>query len=316
MIESFGSFYSNFEPQFPCFSFFAFSLDLLERVCYTINMIYYNTPFLKNIFNKLSNLLNASITLYNQDFRSTENYSERIVPLCACIKNNRMRSLCMLSDSNVLNSLKDNESTCFTYNCHFGFKEIIMKLVHKDVILAYVIIGPFRDETRDGEVAERLEALCKNENVEREQIFRQYEEMPLFTEEKYESIKTLCISLFNYAIVQNMITMRENVFSAEIEPYIQRNLHLDLSVEHLCKQFFLSRKQLNTIFLKNVNESPKKYVNRQRVLKALNMLILTDKSSDQIAEAVGINDYNYFIKVFKSFDGHTPSFYRKKKKNR
>lgn len=278
-------------------------------------MIYYNTPFLNNLFNKLSNLLNASITLYNQDFHSTENYSERILPLCACIKNNRMRSLCMLSDSNVLNSLKDNEGTCFTYNCHFGFKEIAMKLVHKNVILAYIIIGPFRDEMQDSEVSKRLEVLCKNENVEREQIFKQYEEMPLFTEEKYEAIKTLCMSLFNYAIVQNMITMRENMFSAEIEPYIQNNLHLDLSVEHLCKQFFLSRKQLNTIFLKNVNESPKKYVNHQRILKARDMLISTDKSSDQIAETVGINDYNYFIKVFKAFDGHTPSFYRKKGKN-
>ena len=279
-------------------------------------MIYYDTPFLNNLFNKLSELLNASITLYDQDFHSTENYSEEIRPLCACIKSNHMRSLCILSDSNVLNSLRDNESTCFTYNCHFGFKEIAMKLVHKDVILAYILIGPFRDETQDSKVAEQLEMLCKNENVEREQIFKQYEEMPLFTEKKYESIKTLCMSLFNYAIAQNMITMRENMFSAEIEPYIQNNLHLDLSVEHLCKQFFLSRKQLNTLFLKNVNESPKKYVNRQRILKARDMLISTDKSSDQIAEAVGINDYNYFIKVFKAFDGHTPSFYRKKRKNR
>ena len=279
-------------------------------------MIYYDTPFLNNLFNKLSELLNASITLYDQDFHSTKNHSEEIRPLCACIKSNHMRSLCILSDSNVLNSLRDNEATWFTYNCHFGFKEIAMKLVHKDVILAYILIGPFRDETQDSKVAEQLEMLCKNENVEREQIFKQYEEMPLFTEKKYESIKTLCMSLFNYAIVQNMITMRENMFSAEIEPYIQNNLHLDLSVEHLCKQFFLSRKQLNSIFLKNVNESPKKYVNRQRILKARDMLISTDKSSDQIAEAVGINDYNYFIKVFKAFDGHTPSFYRKKRKNR
>lgn len=278
-------------------------------------MIYYNTQLLTDLFNKLSNLLNASVTLYDQDFHSTDNYSEKILPLCACIKNNRMRPLCMLSDNNVLNSLKDNECTCFTYNCHFGFKEIAMKLVHKNAILAYIIIGPFRDETQDSEVLGRLEKLCKNENADRE-VFKHYEELPLYTQEKYESIKTLCMSLFDYAVIQNMITMRENVFSAEIEPYIQNNLHLDLSVEHLCKQFYLSRKQLNTLFLKNVNESPKKYVNHQRILKARDMLITTDKSSDQIAEAVGINDYNYFIKVFKAFDSHTPSFYRKKEKSR
>lgn len=43
----------------------------------------------------------------------------------------------------------------------------------------------------------------------------------------------------------------------------------------------------------------------------MNLLRETDLSIEEVAESVGIYDANYFIRMFKSNVGHTPSRFRK-----
>ena len=52
----------------------------------------------------------------------------------------------------------------------------------------------------------------------------------------------------------------------------------------------------------------------QRIAVARVLLITTDLSVSAVAERVGISDYNYFTKVFKSIQGSTPSRYRQNRK--
>ena len=52
----------------------------------------------------------------------------------------------------------------------------------------------------------------------------------------------------------------------------------------------------------------------KRIAVARVLLITTDLSVSAVAERVGISDYNYFTKVFKSIQGSTPSRYRQNRK--
>ena len=56
---------------------------------------------------------------------------------------------------------------------------------------------------------------------------------------------------------------------------------------------------------------PKKYLTAVRIEKAKFLLLETDSPVKDIANQVGIFDYNYFTKVFKAYMGTTPSHYRK-----
>lgn len=49
------------------------------------------------------------------------------------------------------------------------------------------------------------------------------------------------------------------------------------------------------------------YLNRLRVTKAKSLLLAHDLSMKEIVERTGFRNYNYFFKVFKEFEGMTPS---------
>ena len=51
------------------------------------------------------------------------------------------------------------------------------------------------------------------------------------------------------------------------------------------------------------------FMNKENEAKRL--IVTTEMPIQNIAEAVGIPDYSYFIKVFKSATGNTPTHYRK-----
>lgn len=52
------------------------------------------------------------------------------------------------------------------------------------------------------------------------------------------------------------------------------------------------------------------YVTNLRIEKATTLLQTTDMSLTEISEAVGFNDYFYFIKKFKKETGITPGAFR------
>ena len=51
---------------------------------------------------------------------------------------------------------------------------------------------------------------------------------------------------------------------------------------------------------------------RRRIEEAKALLIQSDLPIAAVAEAVGISDYNYFSRVFRSLTGTTPRNYREK----
>lgn len=53
-------------------------------------------------------------------------------------------------------------------------------------------------------------------------------------------------------------------------------------------------------------------INFERTQKAVHLLVNTDMPLTSVAESVGINDYTYFIKIFKRYTSHSPKYFRNK----
>lgn len=276
-------------------------------------MIRYNTQLFQQLLMHITTLTDASACFYTEDFQPTEVKNGISNPLCLMIKEHEKVS-CLNTDTSAFQMAMASDEPILHYFCHFGLKEIVMRLAVNNVIYGYFLIGPFRDPQNKTQDLKKIEAFCEKYGKNKEKMLQAYNRVAKFSEKKFESIKILATALFEYAKQQNIVTLHDGDFETKIKPFIKDNLQGDLSTYALCDAFYLSPKQLYNTFVKATGVSPKKYVTEQRVITAKNLLITTDMPLPQIAEKVGVVDYNYFIKVFKSYDGHTPLYYRKAKK--
>lgn len=74
----------------------------------------------------------------------------------------------------------------------------------------------------------------------------------------------------------------------------------------------LSISRFSHLFKSQVGSTPLDYLMSLRITRASEMLSGTELSVSRIAQLIGFNDYNYFIRVFKKYKGKTPANFRKK----
>ncbi len=278
-----------------------------------MGMINFNVSLFKKLLQDLSQLINTAITFYDTDFNSTSAHSEMRKTKVVCDLVKRCFSgRCALSDRKSFEQLNAGNDA-FYYTCHFGLYEMAFRVRFNNTTYGYIIAGPFRAPEEQEQNLANISELCNQLKVDYNQTVLQYKRIPKFSVETFRAFQSLLSALLNHARDTNIIYDKTSMFSDVIAPYIEKNLHMDLTIEKLCDDLFLTQKQLYAAFHSNVHTTPKHYIAEMRVKKARNLIITTDMPLPEIASSVGVSDYNYFIKVFKMFTGHTPMYYRKKR---
>ena len=85
----------------------------------------------------------------------------------------------------------------------------------------------------------------------------------------------------------------------------------DVTVKDIAAEVGFSPGYFSTRFTQLIGESVLQYVQRIRVLRALQLLATTDLNVNAIAARVGYRDVATFRSVFRTVTGYTPSHYRK-----
>jgi AraC-like DNA-binding protein len=99
---------------------------------------------------------------------------------------------------------------------------------------------------------------------------------------------------------------------AEALHYIEQNLNRDLKVGELAARVYLSPDYFRKIFRDITGLTPIDYINKIRIAKAIRILDAGKYTISEVAEMVGVNDLNYFSRLFHSIAGCSPSQYLKK----
>ena len=87
---------------------------------------------------------------------------------------------------------------------------------------------------------------------------------------------------------------------------MEENLEEPLSPSLLAKQAGLSTRQLERLFRRYVDRSPKRYYLELRLKKARSLLLQTDMSVINVALACGFSSPSHFSKCYRAFYGRTP----------
>lgn len=93
--------------------------------------------------------------------------------------------------------------------------------------------------------------------------------------------------------------------------YLQENYrNSDCTITSLCHHINISRSYLYTIFKREMNLSPQKYLSQLRMEDAKQLLLNSNNPIQDIAHRVGYKDEFTFSKAFKRYDGFSPQMFR------
>lgn len=271
-------------------------------------MIHYDQTVLTHLLTSLSIFIESNITVYEADGHEGGAKGVADVRFCHFINENYQKR-CAYSDRCALERLRKNDA--FYYHCHFGLIEMLMKFpLCKDRYVA-VMIGPFRDKTNAKKDAERIREYATLFRQNEKELLAEYRKIPVFSEEKFTAIKSLITAIMEFGRMTKLISSKENFIDEVLDPYIETHQKDKLSIARLSKTLGLTAKQLERIVRLYSGQSPKRYIVAKKMDAAADDIVNTSMPLTDIAAGYGFYDYNYFVKVFKSFKGETPSKMRK-----
>ena len=97
----------------------------------------------------------------------------------------------------------------------------------------------------------------------------------------------------------------------EIKEYIDENYKKKLTLDELSERFYLNKFYLTRIFREQYGITVNAYLLSVRITHAKQLLRFSDLTVEKIGHECGMNDANYFTRIFKKIEGITPGEYRK-----
>ena len=198
------------------------------------------------------------------------------------------------------------------YRCHAGICEAVMPLYDKSHPLAYLIFGCFLDDSPVEEQWEhsraRLDWYPGGSDALRDAFFqfRQYSAAEL------RAYSELLDALASYIQLKGMIQATEQTDLQRLERYLDEHYMEKLSLETISAQLHVGRTKLCRLAKELSGGGTLSGLIAQRRIDAAKDLLTRSKLPiSAVAEAVGISDYNYFSRIFRSVTGVTPRDFRK-----
>lgn len=98
----------------------------------------------------------------------------------------------------------------------------------------------------------------------------------------------------------------------DVRNYLDANFAKKISLDELADNFFINKFYLTRLFKEQFGSSISTYLMQLRITHAKKLLRFSDLSIEKISQECGMNDSNYFSRMFKKVEGTSPGEYRKR----
>lgn len=269
----------------------------------------FDLPKIQSLIKNFYNLTDIVVTFCDSDF-SYRTSSDVLSEFCSLIsKTQNFR--CEYCDTCALLEAK-KKNDIYSYVCHAGLLESIMPVFDNDIIIAYIIIGQYRDADNRDSSLENMRKCTEGYEIDADALEEAYQRLPQLSNKQIQSMFEIFRSLIKLMWRENMIKNAADSLFSKISSYIDTNLENKIHVDALCHHFYISKNSLYKLVSQNTGMTVNDFILSKRLNRAKQLLNTTDFSITKIAEACGFSNQNYFIRAFKKHLGISPLQYRKK----
>lgn len=197
------------------------------------------------------------------------------------------------------------------YRCHAGICEAVMPLYDRSSPLAYLVFGCFLDDSPMEEQWERTRSRLDWYPGGPEALREAFFQFRQYSPQELKAYSELLEALASYIQLKGMIQSTEQTDLQKLEMYLDQHYMEKLSLASISGQLHIGRTKLCRLAKELSGGRTLSYLIAQRRIEAAKTLLLrNDLPVSAVAEAVGISDYNYFSRVFRSVTGTTPRTFR------
>ena len=104
---------------------------------------------------------------------------------------------------------------------------------------------------------------------------------------------------------------RKRTELVEVKNYLDEHYSEKIALDDLSEKFFINKFYLSKIFKEAYGTTINSYLIAKRITRAKQLLRFTDLTVDEVGNAVGMGEANYFSRMFRKVEGISPREYRK-----
>lgn len=104
---------------------------------------------------------------------------------------------------------------------------------------------------------------------------------------------------------------RKRLELVDIKNYLDEHYTEKIVLDDLAERYYINKYYLTKIFKETYGSTINGYIIAKRITRAKQLLRFTDMTVDEIGNAVGMGDANYFSMTFRKVEGISPREYRK-----
>ena len=199
------------------------------------------------------------------------------------------------------------------YRCHVGICEAVMPLYDRKNPLAYLAVGCYLDDSPMEEQWEHTRSLLDWWPGGPDSLKEAFFQFRQYSQQEIQAYAETLEALSAYIQLKGMILATEQTDAQKLALYLDEHYMEKLSLASISRHLHIGRTKLCAIAKElSGGETLSYLIARRRIDAAKRLLLQSNMPISAVAESVGISDYNYFSKVFRSMTGTTPSTFRKK----
>lgn len=263
---------------------------------------------LRKVLENFYNLTKFKIVLYDSDRKVLDSYPDRMCRFCETVRMNELLTQKCINCDNIGFDICDETREPYIYECHMSVVEAIAPIYSNEINVGYLMFGQILE--KDYEKVQKA-AREANEKYALGITEEMISEMTVADEEYIRSAVSMMAMCADYLYTNEIIRNNPNIFVYQLKEYIKSHLDAELSIDEICRHFYISRTKLYKISKANFGVGITDFIRMQRIKRAKKLIRNTEEQIAQIALSVGIKDTNYFIRIFKQSEGMTPMQYRK-----
>ena len=275
--------------------------------------IIYDGERLTQLMANLHALTGIRVSILREDGERICASGDRM-PFCARIHAcSEGRDRCRACELRVMRESSTGEGIRF-YRCHAGMCKAILPILSlgQRVPLAWLSVGEYLDDAPLERQWERSRASLDwfpGDPDALRPAFLRFRRLSSAEQTAYAGILE---ALADYIPLKGLIRAAGETDLQKLERYIDAHYMDKLSLASVSAQLHIGRTRLCALAKElSGGRTLFQLIAQRRIDAAKALLIQSDSSISAVAEAVGINDYNYFSKIFRTATGTSPSEFRK-----